>query len=81
MLADNFGQAWSVEEREQGEMRGRGGGMTLREKKEIELEQSNFWGRHHGPAYMALSLSLCCGDLGVTDGRLTCNGSHFQRAV
>ncbi len=52
--------------------------MTLREKKEIELEQSNFWGRHHGPARMALSLSFCHGDWGVTDGRLTCNGSIFR---
>lgn len=39
-------------------MKGREERMTLREKKEIELEQSNFWGRHHGPAHMALSLSL-----------------------
>lgn len=73
--------AWSGEEGEQGEMKGRGGRMTLREKKEIELEQSNFWGRHHGPARMALSLSLHHDDWGVTDGRLTRNGSHFQRAV
>lgn len=73
--------ARSGEEREPEETKGRGERMTLREKKEIELEQSNFWGRHHGPAHMALSLSLCHGDWGVTDGRLTCNGSNFQRAV
>lgn len=50
-----------------------------REREKIELEQSNFWGRHHGPAHMALSLRH--GDWGVTNGRLTCNGSNFQRAV
>lgn len=60
-------------------MKGRGEKMTLRVKKEIKLEQSNFWGRHHGPARMALSLSWRLG--GVTDGRLTRNGSHFQRAA
>lgn len=56
--------------------------MTLRERE----RKSNWSSLISGPgiavqARMALSLSLCHGDWGVTNGRLTCNGSHFPRAV
>lgn len=78
-ISNNFGVAWTGEERERGETTGRGGRTVQREEKKIELERSNFWGRHHGPACMALP--LCHGDWGVTNGRLTRNGSHFQRAA
>lgn len=74
--------AWTDGEGGQGETKGRGGKMTLRERE----RKSNWSSLISGPgiavqARMALSLSLCHGDWGVTNGRLTCNGSHFPRAV
>lgn len=81
-ISNNFGVAWVGEEGERAETKRRVRRVMLRgRKRKIESEQRNFWGRHHGPAREALSLSLRHGDRGVTNGRLTCNGSHFQSAV
>lgn len=82
MPTDNSGVAWSGEEKGAGRNEGEGRGrVTLRERK----RKSNWSSLISGAGIMVQLvwrslLFLCHGDWGVTNGRLTCNGSPFSES-